>query len=859
MSRLLSPRTWKMLFTLLLGAVMLYSGFQFICSEGVKFNQISDALAQSDREWLYLGAALTVGYMMLHALMYREGFRAFGAEVRLSTMVRLYLKRNFLGVFLPLGFLSSQAFFTKEVVRIEKVGEREVAAASSVFATAGLLSMVIVVIPALGWLLTQNVLPNGAAWAFLLVSALLLVLFWAVLNFLQKGLAYRVLSQHAPALTRRLDDQGWGAFQAKYVTRAVLLSCVVELIGVLHVWISGKALGLDMTVTAAFAGYMAVLVVLMTAPLLRGAGAVEALLAFVLMRYGISSVGAVSTAVLFRLLEFWSLLLLAVPVFLFHPKSLMVRLTPSMLLFALGIVSIISSLTPAIPERLHALIDYLPLSAIHASTMLTLVVGFFLIGTALYLLRGFRVAWWVALGLSGISLVSHLAKGIDYEESTLALLTILALLYQGGEYNVRTDFSYVKRAWLAAALVAITVLGIGSLGYYLLDQRHFGADFGFWDSTLFALQTFLLSEPGQLHPLTAFGREFLDSMHLLGMLNSLFFAYALFRPLLPHVDMETDDRQKAQDLVKQYGRSSLDYFKTYADKHYFFAPGGQTFIAYKNTSRYSLVLEDPVAPDPSEMKAAVQAFDRFCKQKGLKSIYYRIPESSEAIYRELGKSLLPLGQEAWVHLNRFSLEGKEKKALRNAVNKMEREGYRFVVYESPINGRTLQQLRAVSDEWLKMLHREEMNFSQGIFDEQELRNQTILTLEDQEGRVFAFVNLIPGATASEANFDLMRRTADAPPGAMDYMFVRMFEYLRDKGFEKCNLGLAPMSGLEQPHSLPENLIKLAYERLPRFSGYKSLRFFKEKFDPEWQTRFVAYDTQLDLVNLPLALSKAVKL
>ena len=94
-------------------------------------------------------------------------------------------------------------------------------------------------------------------------------------------------------------------------------------------------------------------------------------------------------------------------------------------------------------------------------------------------------------------------------------------------------------------------------------------------------------------------------------------------------------------------------------------------------------------------------------------------------------------------------------------------------------------------------------------------------------------------------------------GAVSTGATWQFLYLKEKGFTSCNLGLVPMSGLEHPTNLSENLLKLAYERVPRFSGYKALRFFKEKFDPVWETQYVAYDSQIDLVNLPAALGRVV--
>ncbi len=847
----------KTVLSVVLGLLMFGIGLHFLLDEGVQLTQISDALQQCDRLWLYFGIVLSMAYIGLHGEMYRQSFKALGLKVELGSMIRLYLKRNLISVFLPAGFLASQAFFGAEVAKSEKVQERDVLSASGIFSVAGLLSMVVVVVPALGWLLTQHILPDQAAFAFLAVSTLLIGTVWSLFNFIKRGFVYHLAQKHLPVFTAQLDTLEWSRFQVRYFLYAVLLSCLVEVVGVMHVWVAARVLGESASLSMAFAGYMAVLVVLMTSPFLRGVGAVEALLALVLIHFGLVPVAAVSTAVLFRFFEFWLILLLAFPVFLFRPGNLLVRIAPSLLLFALGIINILSGLTPALAERAKLLEDYLPLSTIHASAALTVAAGFVLLGTAFHLLRGLRSAWWLALGLSTVSLISHLAKGFDYEEASLALLTIGALIYQRRQYLVRNDFLWTRRGWGTALIVVITSLILGAIGFYLLNQRHFGADFGWKQSAVYAFQTFLMMDPSGLNPRTTFGLNFLDMMHLLGGLTLLFLAYSVFRPFLPSLENEDSDREKALEMVRLFGRSSLDYFKTYHDKQFFFPQNGQSFVAYKNTVRYALALENPVAPDDVSVRESIQEFDRFCARNGLRSIYYRIPEASASMYRSLGKSLLPLGQEAVVNLGNFTLDGKERKALRNSLNKMDREGFQFVVHDTPIHDSLLQQLRGVSDAWLKMLQRAELSFSQGIFDESELKHQTVLTLENAEGKILAFINLIPGGSADEANFDLMRRTEDAPPGTMDFLFTHMFLYLKEKGFKVCNLGLVPMSGLEHPTNLSENLLKLAYERVPRFANYKSLRFFKEKFDPIWETKYVAYDSPLDLMNLPIVLGRVV--
>lgn len=858
MKKLISSNSLKTAAAIALSLLMLAIGLDFLSREGVKLPQISTALGQVPQHWLYLGVAITAAYVWFHAKMYQQSFRALGLEVSTTTMTRLFLKRNFVSVFLPAGFISSQAFFSKEIERQEKVSEFQVLTASSLFASAGLISMLLLGFPVLGWLLTRHVLPEGAVVAFLLLSALFCLVLWAAWSLIGGGFLYQWSQKHWPVLSNWVDAHKWPKLEWRFFIQTILWSCLVEAAGILHVYIAARAFGVEATWAMALAGYTAVLIVLLSSPFLRGVGAVEALLSLVLIRFGLSPLAAISAAVLFRFFEFWLVLLMAVPVFLVRPNSLWVRVAPALLLFALGLVGIFSALTPALPERMHLLSNYLPLQAIHASMAFSVCFGFLLLITAFYLMGGSRMAWWVALGLSLVALLVHLTKGFDYEEGILALTTLAVLIYQQKNYRVRSNLNWIRHRWASVTIVLGSILVLTTLGFYELDHRHFGADFTWLESINFALRNFVLLDGTGLKPLTLFGAEFLGMVHLLGGLSWLLLAYTLFQPLLFHFEVPAEERAKALELVARYGNSPLDYFKTYRDKQFYFTENEEAFVAYKNTARYALVLENPVAADEVALQKSVREFDQFCQHKGLNSIYYRIPETSAALYRKMGKSLLALGEEAKVNLTTFSLEGKDHKALRNAVNKMEREGFSFVVHEAPLNKGFLQQLRAVSDEWLKMYERDEIGFSQGVFDENELKNQTILSIEDAEGKIFAFVNLIPGANHTETNFDLMRRTQDAPNGTMDFMFVKMLSYLKAQGYQYCNLGLVPMSGLQHPSNLPERLINLAYQRLPQFANYKSLRFFKEKFKPEWEMKYVAYDQQLDLVNLPRVLQKAIR-
>jgi phosphatidylglycerol lysyltransferase len=217
-----------------------------------------------------------------------------------------------------------------------------------------------------------------------------------------------------------------------------------------------------------------------------------------------------------------------------------------------------------------------------------------------------------------------------------------------------------------------------------------------------------------------------------------------------------------------------------------------------------------------------------------------------------------LGQEGIIDLNSFTLEGGKNKALRNAINKVTEQGYKASVNVPPIKDGLMQKLKAVSDDWLISTERREIIFSQGMFIWNELKNQTIITVENAEEKVIAFLNIIPDYNPGEGTYDIIRKTEDAPHGVMDFMLVELFRYLKSEGYSTVNLGFAPMSGIDDPHSFQEKTLKFAYEKIRSFSHFKGLRFFKEKFYPIWKNKYLVFSNDYDLLQIPAALTKVIK-
>ncbi|WP_316812201.1 phosphatidylglycerol lysyltransferase domain-containing protein [Pedobacter heparinus] len=826
----------------------------FIKHEQSELKQVKQLLLTANWIWISLGIVISIGYLFVHGMMYKSAFSAIGSHISSGDGTLLYLKRNFVSVFLPAGGVSSLAFFSGNIEK-KGVSQSQINFASSIYGFVGILSVVVVAIPVFIYAIFEGSIGYGEWFGLVAVLGLIAGIYVLYRSVISKGTIYLLLIKYIPVIEVYAADFRSNAIERNSFLKTLGYSVLIEIIGVAHIYIAMLALAIHPSLVDALVAYIVGVVFLIISPFLRGLGAVEASMTFMLMRLGYSSAEAVSVTFVYRFMEFWIPILLGAFSFLLKINRLLMRILPALLLLMMGIVNLISVLTPAIHSRLDFLEDFLPIEAIRVSNYFVFAAGLFLLVTAAFMLKGLRIAWYFALALSMVSLVGHMTKAIDYEEASFALFVIVILFASRREYYIKTNPKTRSLGIQTTLLSIAAVLLYGTIGFYFLDKKHFNIDFSWLQSVRYTLENFILIGNSDLIPNDRFARNFLLSINISGFLSVAFLVYALIRPYIHKPGTEDDDLEWAKLQLEKYGNTALDYFKTYGDKLIYREADG--FLAYRLSGNFAVVLECPVCA-PEKRMQFIRSFDAYCADKGLKNLYYRVPEESLADFDMLNKKKLFLGQEGIVDLQSFSLDGGNRKSIRNAIRKVSENGYISKIYAAPVKDGILQRLRSVSDEWLKETEREEIVFSQGMFDWDELKSQTIVTVENTEEKIVAFLNLIPDYAEGEATYDLIRKTADAPNGIIDFIMVAMFEHLKLQGFKTVNIGFAPMSGISQAHNIPERSMKFAYEKIRSFSRYKGLRDAKEKFSPVWHNKYLIYSQDYDLLQVPKALNHVIK-
>ncbi|MEO6883131.1 MAG: phosphatidylglycerol lysyltransferase domain-containing protein [Bacteroidia bacterium] len=856
-SKLIETFSKKSVWQVLLALLMLSLCLFFVKNQHLELVAIQDKLENANLFYVGIGFLFTIFYILLQGLMYQYSFKSIYQKVGLKTACILFLKRNVVSVFLPAGGFSSLAFFTKPIEQ-KNITKTQIHFASYIYGLCGIVSVAVVAIPTLLYMLLKNSITSNEMFAFGGLILLIFILVFAAYSLMKEGVVYRFVIRYVPDLAMILDELRNQKVSKKNFILVNILSFFIEVVGIAHVYIAMLALGISPSFEAAIIAYVVMVMLLIVSPFLRGMGAIEVTMTYTLVQYGFTTIGAASVTLLFRFFEFWLPLLTGAVTFILKKDNLLLRILPSIIILILGIINIISAITPSIPARLHLLESILPLDVINISNFLVIVFGFMLIILSMYLLRGVKTAWWLAVVITALSVLGHIAKAFDYEEATLALISCAALIYTKKQYSVKPDPRLARLSITTFLITFACVFLYGILGFYFLDKRHFQIDFSWTASIKTFLKIFFLFDAGELHPHTKFARNFLFSIYFFGFAAISFVLFSILRPFVKDQQSEESEVDEAEKLVQKYGKSSLDYFKTYLDKYFFFTADREAFISYKVGGNYAIVLEDPVCADVNKMTEAIVEFEKYCRDNGLKALYYRVPEASLPIYTSLKKKHLIIGQEAVLDLSTFSLQGGKMKSIRNAIKKVETSGYHLKIHEAPVKDGVLQKLKSVSDEWLKDNNRDELYLSQGIFDFETLKITPILTVENAEEQVVAFVNIMPDYFPESGTYDLIRKTNAAPNGSLDFLMVSMFEYFKTKNIRYVNLGLATLSGIEKGENFTEKTMKFAYENIRSFSHYKGLRDYKEKFGPDWKNKFLIYDNSYDLLQIPSAISKVTK-
>jgi len=486
-----------------------------------------------------------------------------------------------------------------------------------------------------------------------------------------------------------------------------------------------------------------------------------------------------------------------------------------------GAVLLFSGATPTIGARKDLLRLVVPLPLVELSHFLGSVAGAALLVLARGLQRRLDAAYQLTVVVLFASIVFQLFKGFDYEEAIILSVMLFGLVASRSHFYRKGSFlnESFGPGWIAA--IAIVLISASWLGFFSYKHVEFSNDLWWRFQFRADAPRFLRASVGVVGALLIFAIR------------------RLLRPAAPRPDPPTAaEIDRAHDIVKIDPNSQAN-LALLGDKALLFSESGRALIMYGVEGRSWIAMGDPIG-DEDEKAELIWRFRELCDVHAGWPVFYEVQRANLHLYLDVGLTLLKIGEEARVPLDDFNLEGGSRKWMRKMIRKVEEETCSFEIVAREDVRAILSELRAISDSWLAEKKTREKGFSLGFFAEEYVARFPMAVVRREE-RIVAFANVWTSANNEELSVDLMRHATDAPAGVMDYMFVNLMLWGAQQGFHWFNLGMAPLSGLENRSIAPlwNRVGALTFRFGENFYNFQGLRQYKEKFDPVWEPTYIA--------------------
>ena len=480
-----------------------------------------------------------------------------------------------------------------------------------------------------------------------------------------------------------------------------------------------------------------------------------------------------------------------------------------------GVITIVSALTPELADRTDLVSGMLPPGVPEAARTVSLALGLGMVFLSRGLARRKQRAWTLAVALVIASAIAHLAKGLDFEEATVHILLLVALLRSRRHFVAPGDpATLVPLLQVVAALsfaVPILVVGIYDQDVY---SRRIEVALALLVGALGFRALWLWLRPQGVPP--ALGEE----------------------------------RERAAELVQAHGTDSLAYFALRRDKSYFFSPSGRSFLAYRVIGGTALVAGDSIG-DVTERRELVREFVRVAHAKGWRVAVAGAANEALEDYASIGFKSMYLGDEAVIRPATFSLDGRAIRKVRQSVSRLEKCGYRVEVLSTADADEPLRaQLRAVSEEWRG--NWPERGFAMAMDALFRYPDTMLAVAVAPDGRVGGFLQLVPSPASEGYSLASMRRRGDTPNGLMEFLITETVAWSRQHAVTELSLNFAVFADFlvsgDDATRFTRSLRWLLLKG-DRLFQLERLHSFNRKFFPDWRRRYFCFERWADL---PLA-------
>ncbi|NNG36380.1 bifunctional lysylphosphatidylglycerol flippase/synthetase MprF [Nakamurella aerolata] len=324
----------------------------------------------------------------------------------------------------------------------------------------------------------------------------------------------------------------------------------------------------------------------------------------------------------------------------------------------------------------------------------------------------------------------------------------------------------------------------------------------------------------------------------------------------------TSQQSTAKELLQRYGGGSLSWMSTWPENIHFISADGQAYLAFRRYAGVAIGLGDPIGPLGSAATVLGEFID-MCDRIALVPCLFSCSGATAALTAERGWQSVQVAEDTLVDLPDLEFKGKKWQDVRTAINKAAKQDVEFrlvTLADEPWS--TVRRVEQISQEWLGNKELPEMGFTLGGVDEALDREVRVGLAVGPDGTLHGVTSWLPvygpDGVVRGWTLDLMRRVPDGFKPTVEFLIGSACMAFKAEGAQVVSLSGAPLvrSDPGGERSPVEAFLDGLSESLEPVYGFRSLHFFKQKFQPRVEPMYLAFRDEADLPRIGVALTRA---
>ena len=128
------------------------------------------------------------------------------------------------------------------------------------------------------------------------------------------------------------------------------------------------------------------------------------------------------------------------------------------------------------------------------------------------------------------------------------------------------------------------------------------------------------------------------------------------------------DRERAREILRRHGITTLAYMTTWHGNSYWFSADGESYVAYRVEGGVAITTGDPVGP-AGQLERTVDEFVDYCNDRRLDALPVQHHQATKRATDRLGWPSLQVAEETVLPLGSLAFSGKKFQDIRSSISR----------------------------------------------------------------------------------------------------------------------------------------------------------------------------------------------